>query len=315
VAADAARMFASVRNEAMALENIAELNSERATGTAAFAEDSMEQVNEIFSIIAGRLYYVSFVMDELGESELAEETSTLIRGETVDELMEAFRDFAAEHNKGDKVSMHLALKAGQVITKLHRSFDRDELSRIIDPSFVRRASRLLSDYIITLRGFTPPSEITVLDIRSLTKALVTGHSLPACSDEDLLSSSDDDAAFVQILLSRIGTRPLLEDIEVSVNAHGSPLYGLVDRDDFADLLTYILEDLVGTMTGRIAIDLQQQDEEILITLSGDVPEGSKFHQRRTTRFLQGLAERTGGSLAISEEQGRLKFAIRVDAAP
>jgi glyoxylase-like metal-dependent hydrolase (beta-lactamase superfamily II) len=314
-AADATRMLASVRSEAVALENIAELNSERAASTAAFAEDSMEQVNELFSIMAGRLYYVSYVMDELGESELAEETTALIRSETVDELMEAFRDFAAEHNKGDNVSIVLALKAGQVIAKLQRSFDSDVLSRIIDPSFVQRAGRLLSDYITTLRGFTPPSEIMVLDIRSLVEALVTGLSVPTCSDEDLLSSSDDDAAFVQILLSRIGTRPLLEEIEVMVNAEGSPLCGLADRDDFTDLLTYILEDLVGTMTGRISIALQQQGDEILLTLRGDVPEGGRSHQRRTTRFLQGLAERAGGSLAIHEEQGRLIFGIRVDAAP
>ena len=205
---DAVRVFAAVRRDAVALENIAELNSERAAATAAFAEDSMEQVNELFTIMAGRLYYVSYVVEELGEADLAEKTSSIIPGEVVDELLEAFRDYAEEHHRGSKISMHLALKAGQVIGKLERSFNKDELARIIDPSFARRAARLLSDYTTVLRGFTPPAEITLSDIRALVEALVTGLSVPACSDEDLLSSADDDEAFLSILLARIGTRPL-----------------------------------------------------------------------------------------------------------
>ena len=123
-AAGADRMLSAIRSDALALENIAELNRERASETAAFARDCMEQVNELFTIMAGRLYYVSYVMEELGESEVAEEVNRLIRGDVIDELLEAFRAFSEEHHKGCGVSIHLALKAGQVIAKLDRSFDR-----------------------------------------------------------------------------------------------------------------------------------------------------------------------------------------------
>ncbi|MCK9580699.1 MAG: MBL fold metallo-hydrolase [Methanoregula sp.] len=313
-AADALRMFAGVRKEALALSNIAELNPDRVAQTAAFAEDSMEQINELFTIMAGRLYYVSWVMDELGESDLAEKMTTLIRGDTVDELMEAFRDFSLEHHRGENNSINLALKAGQVIGKLQRSFDRDELSRIIDPSFVQRAGRLLSDYITMLRGFTPPTEITVQDIRTLTDAMVSGLSIPSCSDDDLLSSPDDDDVFASLLLARIGARPLLEDIEVSVNAGDAQFSGLIDRDVFGDLLMYILEDLVGTMTNRIEIDLKNAGLEILITVSGAVPASNTPGQRKTKRFLPGLCKRAGGRLVQREDGGMLRFEIAVEAA-
>jgi len=201
-----------------------------------------------------------------------------------------------------------------VIGKLERSFDQDELSRIIDPGFVQRAARLLSEYTTVLRGFTPPSEITVCDTISLTKALVTGLSVPSCSDEDLLMSSDDDEMFSRILLTRIGTRPLLEDIIVEVNADDTAFFGLVDRDRFTDLLTYILEDLVGTMTSRISIGLGKCGKDIVITLSGDRSADGTSHQCRTTRFLQGLSERAGGRLAIHEDPAMLRFEITVSAA-
>jgi glyoxylase-like metal-dependent hydrolase (beta-lactamase superfamily II) len=313
-AKDAVRVFAAVQRDALALENISELNSERAAEIAAFAEDSMEQVNELFTIMAGRLYYVSYVVDELGESDLAAKTSAMIRGEVVDELLEAFRDYAEEHHRGKKISMHLALKAGQVIGKLERSFDKEALGRIIDPSFARRAARLLSDYTTVLRGFTPPAEITLCDIRALVEALVTGLSVPACSDEDLLSSADDDESFLSILLARIGTRALLEDIGITVHADRSPLNGLVDPDDFIDLLTYIFEDLVGALADRIAIDLRRNGSDVILTISGKVPEKSANSQRRTARFLKGLGERSGGRLAIREEPGMHIYEITVNAA-
>lgn len=66
-APDAARMLSAVRVDAQALSDIAELNRDRAEKAGAFAEDCMEQVNELFTIMAGRLYYVSYVMEELGE--------------------------------------------------------------------------------------------------------------------------------------------------------------------------------------------------------------------------------------------------------
>jgi glyoxylase-like metal-dependent hydrolase (beta-lactamase superfamily II) len=313
-AKDAVRMFSAIRRDAAALANIAELNSERAAETAAFAEDSMEQVNELFTIMAGRLYYVSYVVEELGEADLAEKTSALIPGEVVDELLEAFRDYAEEHHRGSKISMHLALKAGQVIGKLERSFNKDELARIIDPSFARRAARLLSDYTTVLRGFTPPAEIMVCDIRALVGALVTGLSVPSCSDEDLLSSADDDEAFLSILLARIGTRALLEDVAISVNARDSSLNALVDHEVLIDLLTYIFEDLVGALADRIAITLRQAGPEVVLTIAGTVPDGGQNSPRRTARFLQGLAERCGGRLAIRDGPGTQVYEITVAAA-
>ena len=103
-APDATRMLSAVRTDALALSDIAELNRDRAEQAAAFAEDCMEQVNELFTIMAGRLYYVSYVMDELGESDMAERMDTLIPGDTIDELLEAFSAFAGEHHRRGNVS-------------------------------------------------------------------------------------------------------------------------------------------------------------------------------------------------------------------
>jgi glyoxylase-like metal-dependent hydrolase (beta-lactamase superfamily II) len=176
-AADTGRMLSAIRTDTLALENIAELNRDRAIETAAYAQDCMEQVNELFTIMAGRLYYVSYVMDELGEADVAAEISRLIKGDVIDELLDAFRSFSEEHHKRSGVSIHMVLKAGQVIARLERSFDGTELAHIIDPALARRASRLLSDYTTMLRGFCPPRELVEIDLVRHLEALVSNRKI------------------------------------------------------------------------------------------------------------------------------------------
>lgn len=311
---DAVRMLEMVRKDASTLSGITELNYERAVKIAEYAGDCMEQVNELFTIMAGRLQYTSYLMDELGEGGMAEEANALIRSDTIDELLETFRDYADEHHRGQKISVHLVLKAGQVIAKLGRTFNRDELGGIIDPTLVDRAARLLSDYTTLLRGFAPPGELSDHDIASLTEAVVTGVSVPPCSDEDVLTSGDDDAAFVRILLKRIGARPLLEDVDVTVSLGKNPLHVIIDGEHYADLLTYILEDLVGTGADRIAIHAQERGNSILILVTGNVPHQPVQQERRTWRFLRGLAERSGGSLAITGGDEAQQFEFEAPAA-
>jgi len=303
MAEDAAKTIAMVKRDASALTDIAELNPHRAEDAALYAEECMEVVNELFTIMAGRLYYVGYVLEELGESEIAEETSALIQGKDMDELLEAFRTFADEHHRAGGRSIHLALKAGQVIGKMQRLFRRDELANIIDPTMVHRAERLLSDYITMFRGFTPPREITVTDLNGLIEALAEGHSVQSCSDDDFLSSADDEEAFGRILLARLGTKPLLEDVDFSVSEPSGPVPVAIDRDHFSDLLTYILEDLVGTGSDAIRIGIERIDSGVGVTVSGTVSPGRDLGRKKTSRFLSGLCERAGGSLAFSQEPG------------
>ena len=312
-AEDAAKTLAVIKRDALALANIAELNRDRAVQAAAYAEDSMEEVNELFTIMAGRLYYVSFVLDELGESEIAEEMNALINGDTIDELLDAFRLFAEEHHRGEGVSIHLALKAGQVVAKLQRIFNKDELAHIIDPTLVNRAARLLSDYTTMFRGFTPPKEITVVDLPTIIETLVAGLSVPACSDDEVMSSADDEKAFARMLLARIGTRPLLEDVEFTMQENRDPLAVAIDRDHFTDLLTYIMEDLVGTGSDTINLGIARNDPDVSVTIAGNVSSAEDDGSRKNLRFLSGLTARAGGNLSCTRDEatGMRSYTITV----
>jgi glyoxylase-like metal-dependent hydrolase (beta-lactamase superfamily II) len=309
---DAKKTLALVKRDASTLAGIAEFNPDRAAETAAYAEECMEQVNQLFTIMAGRLYYVSYVLEELEESGTAAELGTLIKSDDIDELLDAFRTFSEEHHGKKGFSVQLALKGGQVIGKLQRTFKTDELAHIIDPMLVHRTERLLSDYITLFRGFTPPREISVVDLAALVEALVEGLTIPALSSEDVISAADDEKAFARVLLESIGTRPLLEDVEITLDNVAEPLPVAVDREHLTDLLTYILEDMVGKGAPAVSISVRSRGDEATVMILGTVPTSSGEETERTNSLLSRLCKRAGGTLTFSSsDDGRYSCAICV----
>lgn len=307
-------MLAAARRDAQGLAGIAELDSERAVQTAAFAEDCMEQVNELFSVMAGRLWYVSYVMEDLGEPAIAGKAGSLIRGEMIDELLDAFHAFSIEHHAADQVPIHLALKAGQVIARLDRAFERDQLARIIDPTLVYRAEHVLSAYISMLRGFPPPAERVRCDLREALGVAVTNCSVPACSDDEVLSVSDDEESFLQMLLARIGTRPLLEDVAFAFRHGDDSPTALIDRGHFMDLVTYILEDLVGSGAGTVIMDLECTEDMAVVHITGTGMTARPSEAWRIRGFLHRLAALAGGSLTCDDPGGSRRFRFEVARA-
>lgn len=310
-ASAACPMLERVLSDARVLTGIAELTRQRAEDTARFAEDCMEEINELFTILAGRLYYVSHVMGELGETETAAHAGTLIDAGELDGLLESFREFADAHHAQEKqASILLALKAGQVIGKLERSFMKDELSKIIDQSLVTRAERLLTSYSLMLRGFTPPQERESCLLCPVVEAIVIGLTGPSCSDDDILSSTDDTEAFCRMLLARIGTRPLLEDVKVSFERDGDPRV-LIDRDLFSDLLTYIIEDLVGSGAARVDLSVTEDANRTVLTITGREMDAAGKTAGPVRGFYIRLCERAGGTLTGEAVPGGQRYTITV----
>jgi hypothetical protein len=97
---------------------------------------------------------------------------------------------------------------------------------------------------------------------------VPGLSVPACFDGDLLSSADDDSAFNRVLLRRIGMQPLLSDVVFTFSLTDKHIVAAVDHDDLTDLVTGILEGLVGTGSGAITVQVGRSEDAALLTISG-----------------------------------------------
>jgi len=105
-------------------------------------------------------------------------------------------------------------------------------------------------------------------------------------------------------------QPLLSDVAFTFSAEEKHLVAAVDHDDLTDLVTYILEDLVGTGAYAITLQISRRDENAIITLTGTgctalaaIKTGGGFHER--------LCDRAGGTLSCTTEGGEREYTISI----
>jgi glyoxylase-like metal-dependent hydrolase (beta-lactamase superfamily II) len=277
------RALSGMRRETLTLSGIDRVDLQWVSETAGYGQELMAEVERLFTIIAGRLVYVAHVLDEIEESGEAERLRGLIDSDLVDELIADFNSFSRDLHDGTIMELHLALKAGQIVSKLNRIYQEETLSEVLDLSLARRAGRLLEDYGARFRGYRPRTSMAPVDLNEALEAVLTGLSGPSCREEDILEV-EDEAQFVRALVVRIASVNIFE----GVNIRFAPAPGMIpvemDRERFGETLAYLLEKLVSSGMKSV-------------TFTGDsLPEGGE---------LQGVWN--GGDLSASS----LRFGVRL----
>ncbi|HRY76202.1 MAG TPA: MBL fold metallo-hydrolase [Methanoregulaceae archaeon] len=292
---EAVRVLESVKRDAATLDGIEELNSSRATETALYAEGLMDEVEELFTIIAARLLYVSHVLDELDEAGEADAIKKLIDTDRLDELMTDFHRFSAEHRAGGKADIQLALKAGQIVGKLDRMFAQQDLALVLDPEYVRRAGRLLCDYTTVLRGFRQPRMLRKTAPATMVAGLIGSLNQSGERNEDLIGSADNPAAFTRALIRKIARSPAFDDVTCACTEDSCTCTAEIDAAILGDVILAVLEDLAGAGCREISVRVATGGRGISITIAS--PFGMPVPYDLRKRFLQDECARAGGTLA------------------
>jgi hypothetical protein len=108
-------------------------------------------------------------------------------------------------------------------------------------------------------------------------------------------------------------QPLLSDVAFTFSSVEKHLMAAVDHDILTDLVTYILEDLVGTGADAITLHIGRSDDAVLLAISGSgcpTTEGTGTG----SGFLKRLCERAGGTLLFNDTAGIQQYVITVRPA-
>ncbi|WP_292364898.1 MULTISPECIES: hypothetical protein [unclassified Methanoculleus] len=244
-------------------------------------------------MLAGRLYTLAYRLDDLGEAEEARRYLELLESDQIDGFLADFSRFADEFNAGEKFEVQLVLKAVQVIPRIEAHFAGDRLDHVVDASLLRRAGRLLTDFMNTIMGYRDIAHLSAADLPTVLHGLVAGLLACPFSDEAFIDSADDPAAYRVELVSRLAYLPLFEGVDFVVDA-GAPLPPvLIDRERFCDEVTGVLEDMAAAGAREIRLGLRREGDAVglLIRSSGPLsPRRLRFYRRKF-----GLS---GASLAI-----------------
>jgi tetratricopeptide (TPR) repeat protein len=259
---------------------------DRVRFTSDYALDILLEANEAFSVLAGRLYYLSFYLEELEESEEARRCMECIQADKIDELLASFHRFVEEFRVGHKVQLQVVLKAIQTIQSIERLFTGTQLEELMDASILRRTSRLLGDFTNAIKGLEFSIEMAPYRLDELVDRTILTLASPPPSEDEILDALGDDQAYLAALAKRIAHLPIYDDVTFDVHRMSVETPVLADEGRFVDALCGLLEEFVGVEAKRIVLTISGSGRPTL-TVTGGVDEkilGTERERAHHRRF-------------------------------
>ncbi|MCX6700477.1 MAG: MBL fold metallo-hydrolase [Methanomicrobiales archaeon] len=311
--ASADAVFATMEKETCFLADVREINPGWAKQTAEYANDLMNRVAETFTIMAGRCYRAAHILEELGETGEAENLSGLVCLESIDSILADFHRFNEDYHAGNQRDVHLAMKAGQITAKLETVYRAGQLDLVIGPHLVKRAERLLSDYMTLFRGFLPTIEREEFELDAFVGHCITTLVSPPCSDEDLISLADDEARYRQALVKRLVYVPVFEENPVLFVPSGYPFSVVADRGRLTDLIMSILEEMAGTGGQHITVSDTKEMNRSFVTIRAEFSSPCTDFPGDRPGFMIKECEFSGGSFTSTKEGDVISTVIELPA--
>jgi glyoxylase-like metal-dependent hydrolase (beta-lactamase superfamily II) len=285
-------LTAMYRDTAM-LKGLEEISPEWITQTSAYAQDLMSELERAFIIIAGRLAFIAHVLAELEEKEGADELDALLQSDLVDDMFTDFRRFAGELHAGKRLDWEMVHKAGQIVGRLDKLFERKKLGFVLDQSLIRRVGRLISDYSATYRGFRPPYYAEYADVNKLIGETFREICQDPYEDTAILEAESDEE-YARALKMRIAHVNLFENIDLIFEPDLKNPFANMDKERFSDALIDILERFAAAGAKEIRVNTAHKDDWTAVRILGTGDISCNPLTRIYLRFFERYLSLCGG---------------------
>ena len=277
------------REQADRTGEIAELDVDRLFRTVEGALELIDEAEETFTALAGRLLYVADRLDLLDEAKLARRCRETLDMDATDALLDAFRERCRAYSAGDVPRVAFAIEAARIVEKLRAGFAPDPLRAFLPATLVGQAQRLLLDFMGLAQGVRNPEEFVPTDVAALVAEIAAAWQASPHRDASIVDSADDPDRFAVELARRIGHPPPARRVPVRFEpGPGGPLMPLAAAR-FGDLLIPFLEWL--GLAGAPALEVEGRAGEprpaVEVHTAGWTPDNSA----RTRAKLRSFARR------------------------
>ncbi len=289
------------------LDNIVELDMQRAHFLDDYAKHLLDEVSELFSVISGKLLSLSYHLESLSEEEEARKILDKLDIDAIDGFLSDFNQYANEYGAGNRLKMEIPLKAIQVIISIKKIFDDEKLQSVIDVSLLRRVRWLILDFLNIMQGFREEVLGKSENISHLFIAYLTELQKPVIQDKDFMDSSGDENAFVQEMIRRIALRNIYEDVKITFTAMIGVPDVYIEKERFCDMMTAIFESIVTAGAKHIQVVVSQNNNKILIELKSTPEMDFEHVLSRKARFIERIFMMFGAKFLCKEgdHNGRL----------
>lgn len=289
-------------SDAASLKDLEEITPHWARRTSDYALDLIRELERTFTIIAGRLVYISHMLSELEEGTEAKELDCLLDTEHMDDLFVDLHTFARELHAGKKIDIEMVHKTGQVVGRLEKLFAKRKLESVLDQYLLDRAGRLLSDYAATYRGFRPPYYVSRVDVNRLIEEVLE-KLLHNPYEEEAIMQAESVEDFRLALKARIAHVNIFEDVNLAFCPCSEKAFARMDQERFAEVLIDMLERFAGARMKEIEIVTTLNDEWLTVQIAGR-NECTCHPLSQSNRFFERVLALSGGLLQTSFEANR-----------
>lgn len=277
------------RDQADRTGEIEELDVDRLFRTVEGALELIDEAEETFAALAGRLLYVADRLDLLDEAKLARRCRETLDMDATDALLDAFRERCRAYSAGDVPRVAFAIEAARIVEKLRAGFAPEPLRAFLPATLVGQAQRLLLDFMGLAQGVRNPEEFVPTDVAALVAEIAAVWQASPHRDESIVEAADDPDRFAAELARRIGHPPPARRVPVRFEpGPGGPLVPLAAAR-FADVLLPFLEWL--GLAGVPAIDVEGRAGDARPAVEVRTADWTPDESARTRAKLRSFARR------------------------
>ncbi len=241
-----AELLGKMRSQAAGLGDIAPMDGRRLRDTTEHALEILTEAEEVFTTLAGRLYYLAHHLEYLEEEQLARHYRQCLEADKIDECLLSLRLLAEDLHAGRKRKVEFAHRALGIVQKVRALFDQKSLCSVIPPGLLQRADLLLVDFVNAAQGLRNLEDFVAVDLNRLVAGLLSNLKKSPHEDETILEAADDRGRFLSVLAARIAHVPLFEDAEITFTPQDDLPLVRIAASRFSDTLI----DFLGLLTVR-----------------------------------------------------------------
>ena len=314
IPADKARdILKKMEQKVSQLGEVTRMNESRLFQITEYALELIDEAEEVFSAIAGRLLYVAYQLEQMEEEDTARRCKEVMAMDQIDACLMEFRNLCRDSDAGKMMRVEFAHGALRIVEKLRSLFDPAPLAAILPRTMITRGTALLLDFVGVASGCRNLEEFIPADVNELLADVVSAWQASPHQDASIIDFADDYDKYLAALVLRIGHEPAGNRPVLSFEPDGNVPLVSIAAGRFSDTLLNFLEWLAQAHPPSIAISVHLVDEgpEINISPGGRDSSSLTSHEEKKInsfrrRFrLCGLIlqpEKNGFRLILAEEQ-------------
>lgn len=292
------------------LDDLALIDQDWAKETAGYSHEALREMERLLTIIAGRLVLLSSVLQDLGEEEAAADIERLLDGAALDDLLACAHRHLLSHESAGILDIELVHRAGHIVGKLDRVFEKEMVRGLLEDHLLRRMERLLNDYMVTFRGFRPHQMVNYGDINAIVEESVDQFRKKPF-DEDAIMEAETEVEYMEALMARISHVNLSDRVEIVLDMEEGLPRPLIDGERFCDLVIDLIERLAASRAEGIVLSTEGCGSSIVFRILGSGPKIKNPFREAEMKFLERSISLCGGvAVGGPGGEGEPEIAVR-----